>query len=112
MVQYFLFDRPSAYQVERVIVRRVDYLRDEGADFLRNLWFPLGQLCVQFLGERIHKPNDATSMRLCRQCHDRAVGHLRHPRSTSSEEIVLIRVHSWLVICVVLGLNSPTHLLT
>ena len=62
VVQYFLFDRPSAYQVERVVVRRVDYLRDEGADFLRNLWFPLGQLCVQFLGERIHSQ---TMLRRC-----------------------------------------------
>ena len=62
VVQYFLFDRPSAYQVERVIVRRVDYLRDEGADFLRNLWFPLGQFCVQFLGERIHSQ---TMLRRC-----------------------------------------------
>src|SRR5439155_21262805 len=27
--------------------------------------------------------------------------HLRHPRSTSSEELLLIRVHSWLVIRVI-----------
>ena len=59
-VQYFLFDRSRTYQVERIMIGSVDDFTYERTNLRGDFRFPLTQLCIQLLDNRIH---DRTSLR-------------------------------------------------
>ncbi len=59
-VQYFLFDRSRTYQVERIMIGSVDDFTYERTNLRGDFRFPLTQLCIQLLDNRIH---DRVSLR-------------------------------------------------